>query len=174
MSVKYTKITPKGIDVNIQLLQQYLYTKLADTWDTTSYDSYGRCYNKDNMPQTYIGNDEYLPMLDVDNISAFSFFIVNDDIDYEGGRYIAETDIIFFCNLNDLSSVTHRADEEVHHDVMNLLEQKLYGYEVTGIVTGYDNVFEGFNQDLIKNDDLQPYHCFRVKGIMKFLYNTKC
>ncbi len=178
MSVLYTKTTPKGIDIIIQALQTHLYNELASTWDTTSYNSYGRCYKNESsegvIPEVFIGTNDYNPLLDVDKVNAFSFFVCGDDIDYEEGLYTVEVGLIFFFNLKNLkSSITHRADEEARIDVLLLLEE-YPSFEIIGVQTGYDNVFAEFNTDLIKLDDIQPYHCFRVNGLMRYSAKDKC
>lgn len=180
MSSLYTKISPKGIDIPIQQMQTHLFDELSDTWSTTSYSSFGRCYKNTHgldgglLPEVFAGTD-YFTLLDIDKGDAFSFFVDNNKTAYEGGQYTTEVSIIFFCNLKKLkSSITHRADEEVRIDVQKILETRLFGFELIGIETGEDNVFSGFDEDFIKNDDLQPYHCFKVNTILKYNINTNC
>jgi hypothetical protein len=181
MSALYTKTTPKGIDIKIQDLQSYLYTKLAATWSTASYNSYGRCYKNITgsdggfLPEVFTGSENYLPMLDVDKVNAFSFFVLGDELEKGAGLYKVEVALIFFCNLTKLKpTITHRADEEVRLDVLNLMDSELFGFKITSVKLGYDNVFEGFDVEKIKYDDLQPFHCFKIVGEMNYSTINNC
>lgn len=181
MSVKYAKDTTVGIDTKIQALQNFLYNKLrhVDFWgDSIVYNSYGRAYKnkkKDTkLPEVDTDGTEYEEVYPNDNVDAQSFFTVESDAPdqaQDGFMNIAEVDLVFFVNLGVIKSESHRADQEAHRDVTNLLLLEPYGFRFNGIITGVENVLPNYPDE--KHDDLSPYHIFKLKLINNY-EQTSC
>ncbi len=176
------KTAVEGIDKKIQALQLKLHTDLSSEWDTSLYDSYGRAYsvplekggyklelfNQIVDDETHHGSNEYSGDIYIsDKKAALSFFYVRDE-EYEDHQYESIVDIVFFVNLSLLkASITHRADEEVREDVLELLKTEPLGFRIKSLVVGIDNVFSGMDVSNIKYDNMQPYHVFKFVTIVK-------
>ena len=75
--------------------------------------------------------------------------------------------------------ITHRADEEVHSDLLNALYDEIRIEEVAGLEYGVDNikrtVEDTFSMDNFKFTDIHPYHVFAIKLSVKYyLENINC
>ncbi len=178
-----TKIAPVGVDISIQNLQTYLFTKLCSTWniDGSLWNSYGRAYRNQTAdgytPEVYTGginkSTDYKEVMFSDTVALTSFFFLGEVIKRSGGAQVAPVSMIFTVNLPKLKpDITHRADEEVRVDVQKLLTTPKYGFEMTGWQLGIDNVFREFSgwkkTTGIKYRDEHPTHCFRID--MNLLY----
>ena len=179
MAVK-RKISPVGIDVIIDGLQNYLYTNLLDKgW--TSYESYPRAYKNETkegniIPEFYTKEGEYEEVYFDDAFNATSFFLTRDTSELASeSNYTTDVKIIFQVKLNKLyPSITHRADEEMHKDVMLLLEKNPYtdGFVIkktTGIKKVYND--EGLEKTN-EFEDMSNYHV--VKFDLKINYRYNC
>lgn len=182
----FTKISPKGIDIRIQKLQTYLFTELCSTWnlDADDWNAYGRAYRNQStdgyIPEGFTGKSnskgvDYDELYFNDGVSVNSFFSVGDIVKRKLNAATAQVGIIFMVDLVKLKpGIAHRADEEVRLDVEKLLSTSIYGFEMTGYVTGIDQVFKEFagirKKDGIKFRDQHPTHCFRLDT--EILYNV--
>jgi hypothetical protein len=165
------KTSPKGIDKQIQKLQEYLYSKLKTKWGITDDDwqSYGRAYRnqkeKGYIPEVYTGSDEYEEVFADDSLKVLSFFGVGDS--FKGSYSLTgPVFLIFFVNIEELKTLTHRGDEEVRLDVQLICKDADFGFTMTGVQTGIDNVYKeypGIRRDEgMLSKDMHPYHCFRI------------
>lgn len=174
------KTTPKGVDIPIQKLQQYLYGRLNATWNLsdTDFNCYGRAYKNDLgngfIPEVYVGNNEYKEVLLDDTVKALSFFGVSDE---RKGKYDYTTEacLIFFVDISKIKSLQHRGDEEVKIDVLQLFETALFGFELTGFTTTKELVFKEYTglrrNDGLKFKDMHPKHCFRLNFSLTYNNN---
>lgn len=169
-----TITNPKGIDAAIQKLQTFIHDRL--TW--TEIDVYGRVYRnpskkKGTVPEAYISDNEYRDVLTNDKKTATIFFIEDDKHETkEGIRFTNKVKIVFMVNLEKaFPNVAHRADMEAEMEAIELTRSRL-GFSITEIDKGIDAVFQGFNTDGIKLNDMQPYHVFSVNGILT--YQVSC
>lgn len=172
--MNYLKITPKGIDIPIAYLQTTLYSKLTTVWnveDATLFNMYGRAYRNQTesgyTPELYTGKKEYEDLLFNDKLWASGFFGVKEVITVNAGTSMAEAFVIFMVNLEKIkSSNTDRKDEEARIDVERICGEELYGFTMTGWVTGIDSVFDQYSgwkkANGIKYRDMHPLHCFRI------------
>jgi hypothetical protein len=163
--------SPVGIDKKIQDLQLKLADKL--TWLTKSF---GKAYREEiedgvYQPQIFRGNNEYVDVFPDNNssITAMSFFDVDQDRDMVGdsGQYNLEFNVrvIFFVDLSKAyPSATHRADEDVIMDAVNVIRNHRRGWDVASAIVGVENVFTSYNWDekeaLIHK---QPYFVFSIE-----------
>ncbi len=180
------KISPVGIDIPIDRVQDLLYSglggKLPLSWVTAEngYQSYHRAYkNEDNQEdagqivEAYDGTNEYKDVFFADNFSASSFFLSEDTIGSNGHLYNTDISIIFQLNLEETyPTITHRADEEAHREVLLILENAPWAsYSITELVTGIDNVYAALNLGKIRYTDMHPRHCFMVTMNVEYEYN---
>ena len=160
----------KGIDVPIEAQRAVFEDKLFT--GSSSYVAYHRAFvnEKDGLviPELQTEDStEYQEVLLNDKIDGHSFFVVRPNIVVADGLLSAKVDIYFALNLDKLySSVSERAVEYAHRDILNLLKRSRF--EVFEIVTGLD-AFAGFgNVDL--KDNMEPFYL--VKFGADIVYQT--
>jgi len=172
------KPSPVGIDISVQRFQKFLYPALLKVWGITNdndYESYGRAHKNQTadgyIPEGFKGTDpkkiEYKDAFWDDNKKAVSFFLLGDVTKYDSGNAMAPVGLIFMVNVQSLKpTISYRADEEVRNDVERLCQIERYGFALTEIVTGIDQVFREFSgwrkAQGIKFRDMHPLHCFRL------------
>lgn len=185
----YTKINPIGIDKRIQGIQKQMHDALLPLWaiESSEYDCYGRAYRNQDaegkfIPEVFIGkNDsgkEYKDPLINDNKIVTSFFGVNTRYQQMTGNMSrASVSLIFSLNLDKVKSVNHRADEEVHMDILTVLQRNRDIVEIIDLVQGIDYVLSDYNgwktNKGVIHSDLHPNHWFRVNFYTTFI-NTNC
>ena len=155
------KISPVGIDVRIDRLQNYLYNKLS--W--TNYESYHRAYKNQKegslIPEVYTSNGDYTEVYFNDNYYATSFFLT-DDNRVIGDGLSSTVSLIFQIQLDKIySSVTHRADEEALNEITGYLIDNSRGFDLTNILTGIDNVYSGLNLEMPTNTNMSNFFVCR-------------
>jgi hypothetical protein len=174
------KTSPTGIDAVIHLYQQYLYNALKEAWRVSDdqVDLYGRAYRLQESdgytPNVYMGSKEYKEVFFDDTKAATGFFITDENIKYSGGTATCNAALIISCNMKSLHpTLDMGADEVIHNEVQKICFPLRFGMEMSGFVTGIDNVFKEFSgwrkKDGIKNRDMYPLHCFRIN--FNLLYN---
>lgn len=167
-----TKTKPVGVDILIQILQNFLYVQLQNTWGIAAadYTAYGRAYRNQTddgySPEVYMGSNEYKDSFFDDTVKALSFFSVGENEKYNGGL-TANVALIFCVNVAKLKpTIPWRADEEIRMDVQMLVKSPRFGFFLNGVETGIDNVFKEFSgwkkKEGIKFRDEHPWHCFRI------------
>ena len=167
------KTNPRGIDYPIQRIQTLLYNDLiAGGW--TSYEAYGRVYKnlKEDkvIPEFATSNKDYKEVLFDDKFNATSFFMVDDKITYNGTG-TANVSLIFQAKIDKLfPTITHRADEEMHEDIVTSLNHRNFG-KITGITTGIKQVYADLNIDIEGIDDMSGFHVVKFDLIVNFNYN---
>ena len=161
------KIEPVGIDRVIDLIQVDLFNGLAwDSLPNVTYEANHRAYKNETsdgiIPEIYDGKKEYREIYFDDNVSASSFFLV-DDSRTGDKKYSIIVSIIFQLKLDKIFPlITHRADEEAHRDVLDVLERNPTQAKITALITGIANVYPGLKIDQVRFDNMQPFHVFRV------------
>lgn len=174
-----SKTSPAGIDYKLQELQTLLHDSLLTKWgiNTSAYKCYGRCYrnktDKGYIAENYEGSGEYKEVYWDDSLAAISFFGTGVKTKYDAYE-ATDVHLVFFVNLATLkSSITHRADEEVKADVIDLIKPATYGFEYIGFETGLDNVLREYpgsrRDERLTIADMHPVHCFRIN--MTTLYD---
>lgn len=167
-----TKPSVTGIDIPIQKYQTVLYTQLQPLWAFTdaTFNMYGRAYRNQTLdgytPEIYKGVNEYNDSYFDDTLSGSAFFGLGETTKVTGGDVLANVFIIFMVNLDKIKPGTTRNDEEVRVDVERIANTNIYGFFLTGIITGIDQVFKEYSGYKavkgIKFRDMQPWHCFRL------------
>lgn len=160
----YTKTGPVGIDIPIQRLQKLIYSGLG--W--TKHECYGRIYlieRDGNMyPEYFASGIEHKELLfdDMDT-NALSFFYEDATRSYSDDIYTTGVNLVFLVNLKSLyPTIEHRADEEVHNAVGDILRKEGFWRQI-GLITGLNNALSDFNIEQIKTSDMQPKHIFRFQ-----------
>jgi hypothetical protein len=104
-----------------------------------------------------------------DTVDAMSFCVVKDSEPYSDGMFRGTVDIIFSVKLNKLySTLTHRADETVLNDIMEIMKRNPYGFRVQSVSRGIDNVYSGYVFDNKVISNMQPM--FHVKLTCELFY----
>ena len=176
------KTDPVGIDLVIDRLQEYLYSTLTVAalpvaWP--NYESYHRVYVNDSkrgvIPEVYTSNGDYKEVFNTDDFTVTSFWIAGENrevIDQEN-IYEANISIVFQVDRLNLlfPSVSHRADEELHRQIQQVLKDNQWGYEVTNFITGIDNVYSEFSTDKVDWDDISFKHVVRFNLTVQYEYD---
>lgn len=168
-----TKPTVTGVDIPIQKYQTVLYNAILATWTITdlTFNMYGRAYRNQTTdgytPEVYKGNNEYNDSYFDDTLSGSAFWGLGEQTKVNlGGDVTANLFVIFMVNLNLIKPGTTRNDEEARVDVERIALKRDYGFFLTGIITGIDQVFKEYSGYKavkgIKFRDMQPWHCFRL------------
>jgi len=154
----------KGIDIPINAMVEKFKAKL---WNGKTVDFNGRVFRNEReingrtviVPEIFISGKEYKSKVFDDFKDAGCFFDVspNRNIDEQ----YAMVDVCFYVNLNKIypAIVTERATENVHEDVMKLLE--FSDFEIQELITG----IEAFADYQLRQNkvDMQPYYVFKFK-----------
>lgn len=184
----FTKDSPAGIDIQIQRHQMWLYDSLVSLWGITGNDwnSHGRAYRNQTAdgytPEVFSGTgnvpgkNEYDEVLFDDQLKALSFYGVDETVKYSLGNANAGVFLIFMVDVEKLKPlITWRADEEIRNDVEKLCQIDRFNMQLTGFVTGIDQVFKEYSgwrkSDGIKYRDMHPTHCFRLNFNLLFDIN---
>jgi hypothetical protein len=167
-----TKPSVTGIDIPIQKLQTVLYNQIKTLWpvDDDSFTMYGRAYRNQTQdgytPEIYTGNGDYTDAYFNDTLKASAFFGLGETAKVSSVDTSANVYLIFMVNLDKVKPGTTRNDEEARIDIERICMNKDYGFFLTGIVTGIDQVFKEYSgykaTKGIKFRDMQPWHCFRL------------
>jgi len=177
MSALYLKDNPRGIDKVVNDLNLSAYNALIDSgW--TNYSAYHRAYKNETqeglLAEVFdIDSKDYSEVFFDDRLNASSFFTIEDSIPTTDlGRIFTTTvSMTFQCDLSKVANlVEHRADEEIVEKVVNALQGNKYG-EVSAIVRGIDNVYQGFRTEQIRYTDMNPFFCFRVDLDVSYQYD---
>lgn len=173
----FLKDTVKGIDIPIQRIQKYLFQELKTMWGVSDADwnCYGRVYrNKDETgkyyPEPYTGQQgvEYADPLYDDRVKCTSFFGESDTVtELDGGLFKSQVHLIFCLNLAKIKpNIEHRADSEVHQNVLTVLRSAALDTTSLTLQQWLDTVFREYTSDKVRKHaiftDLQPAHCFRI------------
>ncbi|HRS66198.1 MAG TPA: hypothetical protein P5519_09985 [Spirochaetia bacterium] len=179
-----TKTNPVGIDALIQQLQTKLHTELCTAWALTDcendqqnkYYCYGRAYRNATangfIAEVYTSNGEYKEVYWDDKLYAVSFFGIAAQTDRTIG---SKTDVhlVYFVNTKKLKpDVTHRADEEVRLDVLNIIGKSSFGFVVDSVELWLQNVLQEYpgsiRDERLKYVDMYPVHCFRLNMTINY------
>jgi len=163
-----------GLDAKIEAQKSVFNNKLFTSVVGNTYASYGRAFWNERQGQKIpelqvLSSTEYKEVLLDDSIDGLSFFLPEPQIAVTGSNMTANVGIYFAVNLDVLyPSVTERAVEYLHRDVLNLLPNN--GFNVTGIVMG----LEAFSQfGFVKeSDNLEPFYLVRFDTEIE--YNQNC
>jgi hypothetical protein len=175
MSNKYQKVNPDGVDAQIQRLQSWLYTKLANEgW--TLHESYERCYKtkRDDkiIPEIFIDN-EYRELLLDDKVNVTSFFLVDDNENISDRLCTINIQWIIQANIKNLyPSITHRADEELRSDLKRLLKLNPYQFRLTGCIQGIESVYDSLKINIKFTDDMNQFHVCRFNLELNYNINN--
>lgn len=169
--------SPKGIDFPIQEMQTIFTNNLWTELDSGEKCYYARVFRNTKRdiirPEVYeeIGN-KYREVLFDKNIHAMCWFDVSPETDsYNLGQITQSVGVVFTVNLTKIyPTLEHRAIEESHLAVQNLLLKRAGEFEITGIITGRE-AYGDFNSDMLKDTDMQPWHVFRFNCEVKYSLN---
>ena len=173
------KISPVGIDIVIDILQEALFNGLTSVgW--TDYESYPRAYKnqtKDGfIPEFYTGNEEYEEVYFDDGFNVTSFWLVEDTVGQQNDpNFSATIKVIFQAKLNELyPSIPHRADEEMHRDIALILDKSYITINGnTKITTGIEKIYE--NEGLKSTtgfEDMSNFHVVKFDVEVNYEYDS--
>lgn len=158
-----------GIDVEIESAKDLLNSQIS------GLTMYGRAFrnnrNKRNIPELYLGNNEYREILFEDSQSqGFFYETANVELDVPTvGR--TEIYICFAVNLNELyASITNeRQDQYFIKDVLNTMTATRF--KPVRLRTGRE-AFDIWNLERFNN--MHPYYLLRVECELQYSINNNC
>lgn len=173
------------LDAAIQRLQFMLHEELCEVWQLgdDGYQSYGRAYKlpvpgQTNVyrPAAYLNDGEHRILFLDDRYTVTSFFGVGDSTTVDTASNLIPVHIVFFVNLERISSVPGRYDIEAREQVQAILDQDLFGFTLNSIATKLEVVLAeyslsraaGMEATTMKYADVHPYHAFRVNGTIRY------
>ena len=163
---------PIGIDAPIQELQELfideLWTDIAADKKQFNHRVFRNLDRNGNLiPEIIVsGSNEYEEVKFNDSLTALSWFDVSDTpTSFDGGQSTREVGIFFAVNLTEIyPNLDHRAVEEVHRDVLELLDSSnVQGDAITG-----EAAYGDFSVDNLKRYNMQPWHVFRIPYLMQY------
>ncbi|OHT44426.1 hypothetical protein [Flavobacterium tructae] len=171
--MNHTIVNPKGIDKEIQVIQNALFSKLG--WP--KMDIYGRVHknlskDKGYVPEFYMGKNEYKDVF-TNDLQASNIFFIDDETHTTDNRvfYFSDVKIVFMVDLRKIKpNINHRADMEVEVEALKVVKQHRM-FQIDGFEKGVEAVFKGFNIDHIRKLNIQPYHVFALTGKLKYKIN---
>lgn len=162
----YLKESPKGIDIQIQRMQEYLYEKLLTSLNCEVV-AYGRVYKEQVLeeiePLAYLKNGEYKNVLTEDTIKGLHYFFVeNNQSEVLTRTCMSSNTIDVIVIIDDLtkvkSDIVHYPDEEIKEEIKSYLKSF---FEIQSVVKGRD-ALDGF--DISKLEFKYPYYVFKLTG----------
>ncbi|QQO97045.1 hypothetical protein Nekkels1_43 [Cellulophaga phage Nekkels_1] len=173
------KDNPVGIDSKINQVQKSIYPILVSKWG--EFDLYGRVYkivkgNKTSL-EIYVGNGEYKKILFSEGNKMF--FIQGDKPTFKDGFFNNSIWIISILNIEKIKNIIHRADEEVHNDLITSLSSVFSFNDIIGLEYGMNNikriVEDVYDYGTFKASDIHPYHVFSVElNVQYSLIDKNC
>lgn len=171
-----TIVDPVGIDILIASIQDRSFNNLITNgvgdWTDANYESYARAYvnpkKEGTIPEVYTGDREYKEVLMDDTFVASSFFLVDDSRVFDESQFTLSISIIYQADIQKLfPSILHRADEEMHKDIIDSLEDTEFTDFITDITTGIDGVYSDLDipdsyLSGISLDDMSNYHVVKI------------
>ncbi len=171
--MNHLKTSPVGIDYNIDRIQKAIYPVLLEKWEEV--DVYGRAYKNqkgNNIKlEVYAANGDYKPILFKEKNKVF--FVQGNKPKIEKGTVYNDLWVVAVVDLKKVRpSIAHRADEEVHSDLLNALYNEVKIESVLGLEYGLDSVKrvveDTFSFDNFNTADIHPHHVFMVKLSVKY------
>ena len=159
------KTEPVGIDYEIQRIQQYLYDKLSN-WNL---ECFGRAEIIENKPLVYQKKNDYKEVLFIDgNTNGKFFFVDSEKTSFSKPFLKTEVDLYFLLDTKKIkTSITHRSDEEIRMDILNVLKKRTKEIE---IIKG-QKALSDFKTEL---KDMQPYHFIKFSFELKYSSVQNC
>ena len=177
--MNHRKQDPVGIDGPIDTIQRIVYGPLSKLWG--EIEMYGRVYKKAEKDgislERYIGDGEYEKVLF--NEGNKVFFVQGKKPEMEDARFSNDLYIVSIVDIERISGTQHRADEEVHLDMVSELSKVIEPDNILGLEYGMDNlkrvVEDVFEFGNFKYSDIQPYHVFMVRCKVSYsLIKNEC
>lgn len=173
-NMNHTLSETYNIDTVIQNVQNALY----DNLDWGIIDGFGRVYRNEKngvvIPEVFLeGINGYK---DVYYNDKTSFFFIDSKTHTTDDQisFNANVKIAFMVNLEQVKTDSLRVDAMVRRDVLEVLRNNQYDFEITGYEQTIDEVFRGFDTSKIEKLDMQPYHTFAITGKINYLITDKC
>lgn len=171
------KLNPVGADKNIQAFQKMLHDQLLAKWGLTTekFHSYGRVYKNQRangmyVPEWYEGENNYKEV-HFDDIPVYSFFGVADRSEFNESQHLIDAYLVFRVDLSKVRPlITHRADEEIHADIQDIIRRDFHGFEYKSMETGVRAAFKEYSKWVESNqfNDMHPWHICRFNLSLKY------
>lgn len=187
--MKVQLITPRGMDIAIKSLQDWLQGFLFPLWgidandpdESAQYIFYPRVYrnsgpnNSGFIAEVYTGGGNYSEVYWTDQLKGLSFFGIGPKIITEGNESQIEVHLITFANVKKLYGlVDHRADNEIRQDFERAFVAPIYGFTLLNTEIWLQNVLREYpgsrRESRLDAADMGEVHAFRLN--LKLVFNS--
>lgn len=169
-------VNPKGIDRPIQEMQQLFINNLWTNVENKQF--YHRVFRNEKKgvvrPEVFSEiRNNYEEVIFDKRLNVLSWFDVADTTNSVDGEQVTQDVGVFFAvNLKKLyPNLAHRAVEETHRDVRNVILERPTSWKIEAISTGR-SAYGDFEAEL-KGLDMQPWHVFRFNCNVSYTLNCK-
>ena len=174
--ITHIKTSPVGVDTKIQPLQKRMAKVMTSNWSLTDADFFGRVYLDERENQSswkrFINGIDYGDILYNDKIQCNSFFYVKDERVNEEGKYSATIVNIWQMKTTSLKPlITHRADEEIIQDILNVYDKMPFGFSRATVTRNTSEIYSDFKLRNLPND-LQPILLLRFDSEVFYTYSN--
>ena len=176
------KDAPKGVDVQIDRLQKYLYDRIltnnpSNTWAWNSYHRANmnptRLDHKKYIAEVYTEDGEYIDVYLDDSVSVTSFFIVDPVRQFVNGKWKVKVSMIVQSLLDEVKvNVSHRADEEHMNDFVLAINKLQNVSPLISVETEIDDVYKEFEKEKLRLDNIGTFHVMRFN--FELSYELSC
>jgi hypothetical protein len=169
-----------GVDCSIKSVQTVIYESLQKIW-SANWNCYPRVYknkkySQENgyffVPEFLQGNHEYTTdTLFDDTVDVVSYFLVDDNRPFNEDNTTVEVSLIFSCLIDKLYDRPQKPDEEMHRDIINVLNDLPPTWEKNRMSTGVDEVYREFIKNGLNYSDMSNRHLVRFDFDVVYDYN---
>jgi hypothetical protein len=165
---------PQGLDRPLQDMQNHFIKSLWPNVLAVKKSFNHRVFVKNSAvlkPEIFDGKD-YKDVRFDDSLTALSWFDVSNQTNtFSNSTGVNEVGIVFIVNLEKLyPQLSHRAVEEVHYDVIKIINKMPREFKINSIVSGLD-AYGDYDITQLKGANIQPFHVFRINCDVLFTLN---
>ena len=187
----------EGLSLEIQSIQEELYSKLPDLWSVSGgeIEGFGKVYkniqnSSDDIPTYYKSSKIFVPEIydsiienykdvfyDTSKSCVFCFLTGDKDTTTDNLLFTSQVKIVFMVNLSMIYpgyALVERQDSRAQKDVVEILRKINGNYKINEIEKGIDNIFNEYTTTGIRFDDLHPLHVFSVNIELDYYLTDKC
>lgn len=159
--IAYT--TPKGLDREIDFIQNRVYDYLVTKKGWASYYCYPRAYvhkkGDKNTIEYSVNSKDYQDVLFDDKVYANSFFVLTKSDKASLRTEKAALSLVFQVNLKKIKStvVAHVPDEDVINEISQILFRLPYSIRLTSVKRGVNEVYSDLGVNMSTRSEMSEY-----------------
>jgi len=166
-----------GFDKSINRMINKL-NKHVNTYLGYDFEIYHKIYrnklevdgNLITIPEALLSNGDYREIFINDKYNGIVGFLPAETREVNGSNAEVEVDVIFSVKMDTIFDTGQREDEKMLLSCKNAVDH--FGFEVTEIKTGLENVYSGFDTSRINFRDMNPW--FNFSFTILVIYENIC